>query len=162
MTTLNNPTIDKIAYMMDRMSGDDELTPDDMENMIIKVFVASFEYEHGFEADLIEALVHARRELLQHEDDDDKYAVDDADMTAAWAEKWYVQCQKQMYMQAGCAEGYAEESSSWPDALPLRADWDKDLLRTLARKEVAHHLVVIDQIRAEMEKRKNEPEHADS
>ena len=153
-------TIDKISYMMDRLGGDDEVTADDMESMILKVFTASFEYEHGFEADLIAALVNARRELLQHEDDDDKYAIDDADTTTEWAEKWYLQCQKQMYMQAGCAEGYAEESSSWPDALPLRADWDADLLKQLARREVAHHLVVMEQIRAEMEKRKNE--HADS
>jgi hypothetical protein len=148
-----NPTIDKIAYMMDRMSGDDELTADDMEAMIIKVFVASFEYEHGFEADLIAALVNARYVLLCDENtsDDD----DPPTLTAAEAEAWYVACQKKMYMETGANESYAEESASWPDTLPLRADWDKDFLRTLARKEVAHHLVVIDQIRAEMEKRAN-------
>jgi hypothetical protein len=151
----NNVSLDKIAYMMDRMGGDDELSADDLESMIVKVFVASFEYEHGFEANLIEALVDARRELLQYEndDDDDKYAVDDEDTTAAWAEKWYVKCQSDMYKQAGCDAGYAEESASWPDTLPLRANWDKDILKMLARKEVAHHLVVMDQIREEMKKR---------
>lgn len=151
-----NTTIDKIEYMMNRLGGDDEVTADDLESMIIKVFVASFDYEHGFEAELIGALVNARRELLIHEnedDDDDKYAVDDSGLTAEWAEKWYLECQKKMYMQAGCNEGYAEESASWPNTLPLRADWDKDFLRTLARKEVAHHLVVMDQIRAEMSKK---------
>lgn len=151
-------TEEKIGYMMSRLGGDDEVTADDMESMILKVFTASFEYEHGFEADLIKALVDARHVLLCHEetsDDDEPETLDDKE-----AEKWYVQCQKQMYMQAGCAEGYAEESSSWPHTLPLRADWDAELLKQLARREVAHHLVVMEQIRAEMEKRKNE--HADS
>ena len=72
------------------------------------------------------------------------------------AEQYYLQCQKEMYMQVGHTEPYAEESSSWPDALPLQADWDAEFLKTLARKEVAHHLVVMDQIRAEMEKHKND------
>ena len=153
-------TLDKISYMMDRMGGDDELTADDLESMIHKVFTASFEYEHGFEADLIKALVNARHVLLCHENtsDDD----DPATMSAEEAEKWYVLCQKKMYMKAGCEDGYAEESSSWPDALPLHADWDDELLEQLARKEVAHHLVVMEQIRHEMEKRKDEPKHADS
>ena len=144
-------TLDKIGYMMDRMSGDDELTADDLERMIIKVFVASFEDEHGFEADLIRALVDARWQLLCDEntsDDDDPPALDGTE-----AEKWYLKCQKQMYIQAGCAEEYAEESSSWPDTLPLHANWDGDLLKALARKEVAHHLVVMEQIRREMEAR---------
>jgi hypothetical protein len=154
----DNITLDKIAYMMNRVGGDDELTAADLEDMIVKVFVASFEFEHGFEANLIGALVDARRELMQHEndEDDDKYAIDDETTTAAWAEKWYVKCQSDMYKQAGYDESYADESASWPDTLPLRADWDKDLLKMLARKEVAHHLVVLEQIRREMEKHKPE------
>lgn len=151
----NNVSLDKIAYMMDRMGGDDELTADDLESMIVKVFVASFEFEHGFEANLIEALVDARYDLLQHENDSD----DDAPtISGDEAEQWYLKCQSDMYKQAGCDAGYAEESASWPDALPLRANWDKDILKMLARKEVAHHLVVMDQIREEMKKR----EHSDS
>ena len=148
-------TLDKIGYMMDRLGGDDELSADDLESMIIKVFVASFEFEHGFEASLIRALVDARWQLLCHENtsDDD----DPPTLSSDEAEKWYLKCQKEMYMQAGCHEGYAEESASWPDALPLIADWDADLLRQLARKEVAHHLVVMEQIRAEMEKRNANP-----
>lgn len=151
-------TIDKISYMMDRMSGNDEVTADDMESMIIKVFTASFEYEHGFEADLIKALVDARHVLLCHDetsDDDEPETLD-----AKEAEKWYVLCQKKMYMKAGYADSYAEESASWPESLPLHADWDAELLEQLARREVAHHFVVMEQIRAEMEKHKNE--HADS
>lgn len=154
-------TLDKIGYMMDRMGGDDELTADDLESVINKVFVASFEYEHGFEADLIKALVDARYVLLCHEgtsDDDNPETI-----SGETAEKWYVECQTKMYVQAGCAQGYAEESASWPEALPLHADWDADFLKHLARKEVAHHLVVMEQIRAEMEKRKNDKnEHANS
>ena len=135
-------TLDKIGYMMDRMGGDDELSTDDLESMINKVFVASFEYEHGFEADLIKALVDARYDLLCHEntsDDDDPEIISGTD-----AEEWYVNCQTQMYVQAGCQQGYAEESSSWPESLPLNADWDADLLKHLARKEVAHHLIVME------------------
>lgn len=148
-------TLDKIGYMMDRLGGDDELSADDLESMIHKVFVASFEYEYGFEASLIRALVDARWQLLCHENTSD---VDDPPtLDSGEAEKWYLKCQKEMYMQAGCDEGYAEESASWPDALPLIADWDADLLRQLARKEVAHHLVVMEQIRAEMEKRNADP-----
>jgi hypothetical protein len=148
-------TLEKIGYMMDRLGGDDELSADDLESMLIKVFVASFEYEHGFEADLIKALVDARWNLLCHENtsDDD----DPPTLSSDEAEKWYLECQKKMYMQAGCDEGYAEESASWPDSLPLIADWDADLLKQLARKEVAHHLVVMEQIRAEMEKRNANP-----
>ena len=152
-------TLDKIGYMMGRMSGDDEINADDLEALIIKTFVASFDFEYGFEADLIAALVDARYQLLDYDNQDDESV---PTLDKAEAEKWYVECQKQMYMQAGCEEGYAEESSSWPDTLPLRASWDAELLKQLARKEVAHHLVVMEQIRAEMEKRKNEPEHADS
>lgn len=151
-------SIDKIGYMMSRMGGDDEITADDLEEMIHKVFTASFEFEHGFEADLIKALVDARYILLCHEetsDDDNPPTISGTD-----AEEWYVQCQTNMYLQAGANKSYAEESSSWPDSLPLQADWDADLLKELARKEVAHHLVVMDQIRAEMEKRNNE--HANS
>lgn len=147
-------TIDKIGYLMDRMGGDDELTAEDLESLIIKVFVASFEYEHGFEAELIKSLVAARYVLMCHENtsDDD----DPPTLTRDDTEKWYVKCQRDMYVQAGYHEGYAEESASWPDALPLDGDWDKQFLKTLARKEVAHHLVVIEQIRAEMEKHKND------
>lgn len=150
-------TLDKISYMMARMSGDDEISADDLESMINKVFVASFEYEHGFEADLIKALVDARYVLLCHENDDEPHT-----LSGKEAEKWYVLCQKKMYMKAGCEDGYADEASAWPDALPLNADWDAELLEQLARTEVAHHLVVMEQIRQEMEKRKNEPKHTNS
>ena len=144
-------TLEKIGYMMDRLGGDDELDADDMESMINKVFVASFEYEHGFEADLIRALVDARYNLLCHENtsDDD----DPPTLSGNEAEQWFLKCQVEMYKQAGCDERYSEESASWPDSLPLNADWDVDLLKALARKDVAHHLVVMEQIRAEMEKR---------
>jgi len=151
MTTNRDVTLDKIGYMMSRMSGDDELTADDLESIIHKVFTASFEYEHGFEADLIKALVNARYDLLCHDSEDDPDTISGTD-----AEDWYVTCQTQMYLQAGCQQSYAEESASWPDSLPLNADWDVDLLKQLARKEVAHHLVVMEQIRAEMEKHKND------
>lgn len=154
-------TLDKIGYLMARMSGDDELSAEDLESMIHKVFTAGFEYEHGFEADLIKALVDARYVLLCHEgtsDDDDPET-----LSSEEAEKWYLTCQKKMYMKAGCSDSYAEESASWPESLPLNADWDDELLEQLARKEVAHHLVVMEQIRAEMEKRNNDKnEHADS
>lgn len=143
-------TLEKIGYMMDRLGGNDELTVDDLEEMINKVFVASFDFEYGFEADLIRALVDARYHLLDYDNQDDE-SIPTLDKTEA--ENWYLKCQKEMYMQAGCEEGYAEESSSWPDVLPLNADWDADLLKTLARKEVAHHFVVMEQVRAEMEKR---------
>jgi hypothetical protein len=148
-------TLEKIGYMMDRLGGDDELSADDLESMLIKVFVASFEYEHGFEADLIKALVDARWKLLCHENtsDDD----DPPTLSSDEAEKWYIKCQIDMYKQAGADAGYAEESASWPDSLPIIADWDADLLKQLARKEVAHHLVVMEQIRAEMEKRNANP-----
>jgi hypothetical protein len=145
-------TLDKIGYLMDRM-GDCEVTADDMEEMIVKVFVASFECEHGFEPELIKALLTARYQILEADhDEDDMPALLDKEH----AEKYYLQCQKDMYVQNGCNEGYAEESSSWPDVLPLQADWDANFLKTLARKEVAHHLVVMDQIRAEFEKRVEE------
>ena len=144
-------TLEKIGYMMDRIGGDDELTADDLESLINKVFVASFEYEHGFEADLIRALVDARWNLLCHENESD--ADDPPTISGEEAEKWYIECQIEMYKQAGTDERYAEESASWPDSLPLHADWDVDLLKALARKEVAHHLVVMEEIRREMEKR---------
>lgn len=152
-------TLDKIGYMMDRLGGNDELTADDLEELINKVFVASFDFEYGFEADLIAALVDARHTLLDYDNQDDESI---PTLNKTEAENWYVKCQKEMYMQAGHEEGYAEESSSWPDVLPLNANWDAAFLKTLARKEVAHHFVVMDQIRAEMEKRKNDPEHANS
>lgn len=142
-------TIEKISYMMDRL-GDTEVTAADMEEMITKIFVASFEYEYGFEADVIRALLGARHTLLSYEDDtEDEIPT----LDAKEAETWYLECQTKMYLEIGCTASYAEESSSWPDALPLHADWDKKFLRAMARKEVAHHLVVMDQIRAEMEKR---------
>lgn len=152
-------SLDKIGYMMNKLGGDDELSVDDLEEMIVKVFVSSFEQEHGFEADLVRALLAARRDLLsaESEDDEDPVLVDRNDV-----ENKYLKFQRDMYVSAGFDPGYAEESASWPDALPLDGDWDEKFLREIARKEVAHHLVVIDQIRAEMEKHKNEPKHADS
>lgn len=143
-------TLDKIGYMLDRLGGNDEITADDFEEMINKVFVASFDFEYGFEAELIQALVDARYTLLDYDNQDDAAI---PTLSGTDAESWYLKCQKEMYMQAGCEEGYAEESSSWPDTLPLRANWDAELLKTLARKEVAHHFVVMEQVRAEMEKR---------
>jgi hypothetical protein len=141
-------TVEKIGYMLDRLAGCD-LTAEDLETMIHKVFIASFEFEHGFEEELIQALVNARYVLLNQENNADE---DTAILSGEDAEKWYCECQIKMYMQSGCEKGYAEESSSWPEILPLRADWDAVLLKDLACKEVAHHLVVMDQIRAEMEK----------
>ncbi len=151
----NNVTLDKIEYLMNRMGGDDEITVDDLESMAVKIFVASFEYEHGFEADLIAALVNARHVLRTEEADNDE---EPETLSGDAAEQWYLKCQVEMYQQAGYDIGYAEESASWPDTLPLQADWDKPFLKSLARKEVAHHFVVMDQIREEMKKH----EHADS
>lgn len=144
-------SLDKIGYMMNKLGGDDELSVDDLEEMIVKVFVSSFEQEHGFEADLVRALLTARRDLLsaESEDDEDPVLVDRDDV-----ENKYLKFQVDMYVSAGFDKGYAEESASWPDALPLDGDWDEKFLREIARKEVAHHLVVIDQIRAEMAKEK--------
>jgi hypothetical protein len=151
MTQHRDVSLAKIGYMMSRIGGDDELTPDDLETLINKVFVASFEYEHGFEADLIKALVDARYVLRCHDGTGND---DPATLSGEEAEKWYLNCQKRLYMKAGCNDSYAEESASWPDSLPLNADWDDELLEQLANTEVAHHLVVMEQIRAEMEKRK--------
>lgn len=141
--------LDKISYMMDRMAGNDELSVDDLESMIHKVFVASFEFTHGFEASLIHALLDARHALIEAESETDENDY----LSGEDAEKWYLQCQVDMYKQAGCDEGYAQESASWPDSLPLNAEWQRQILKDLARKEVAHHLVVMEQIRAEMEKK---------
>lgn len=143
-------TLDKIGYMMNKLGGDDELSVDDLESMIIKVFVSSFEYEHGFEAALIRELLHARYDLINHESEDD---IDLDIIPDNKVEGYYLQCQSEMYQQAGYSKDYADESASWPDALPLNGDWDKKFLRDIARKEIAHHLVVMEQIRAEMEKR---------
>jgi hypothetical protein len=142
-------TLEKIGYMMNRL-GDTEITAEDMEEMIVKVFVASFEYEYGFEADLIAALLKARTALIEFEADDE---VETPELDAKQAEEWYLECQMKMYQQAGDSKEWAAENAYWPDSLPVNAAWDKDILKTLARKEVAHHLVVREQIRAEMEKR---------
>lgn len=147
-------TLDKITYMLDRLGGDDEVSVDDLESMINKVFVASFEYEYGFEANLIEALVDARNNIFEHENEDDDTP---ESLSGNAAEQWYRECQVKMYKQAGYAEDYAEESTMWPDALPLNAAWPRELLQRLARKEVAHHFVVLDQIRREMAKHKEVP-----
>lgn len=147
-----NPSVslDKIGYMMNKLGGDDELCVDDLEEMIVKVFVSSFEQEHGFEAALVRALLAARCDLMaaEAEDDDGPPLVPREDV-----ENKYLKFQRDMYVSAGFDPGYAEESASWPDALPLDGDWDEKFLRELARKEVAHHLIVLDQIRAEMEKK---------
>lgn len=160
MTADNDVTLDKISYMMDRMTGNDELTADDLETLIHKTFASSFEFEYGFEPELIAALVDARYAIRNQDNNEDE----DATVLAGTdAENWYLACQKKMYMKAGCAESYAEESASWPDSLPLHADWDAELLEQLARKAVAHHLVVMEQVRREMEKHKNDTaEHTDS
>lgn len=147
-------TIEKIGYMMGKMGGDDELSVDDLEAMLIKVFVSSFEYEHGFEAPLIRALLAARHDLLAADyTSDDDIEEELPLIPREQVEAAYLKFQRDMYVGAGYDPSYAEESASWPDALPLDGDWDEKFLRDMARKEVAHHLVVMDQIRAEMEKR---------
>lgn len=152
-------SLDKIGYMMNKLGGDDELSVDDLESMIVKVFVSSFEQEHGFEAALVRELLSARHDLMASEADDDK---EPALVPPEDVETKYLKFQRDMYVSAGFDPGYAEESASWPDALPLNGDWDEKFLREMARKEVAHHLIVLDQIRAEMKKHENEPKHADS
>lgn len=145
-----NVTLDKISYMMDRLGGSDEITADDLESIIHKVFVSSFELEHGFEAALIRELVNARADIIEADAEDDNTP---EYLSAKDAENYYLKSQIEMYKQAGYAQGYAEESAAWPDALPLHANWDCKFLRELARKEVAHHLVVLEQIREEIAKR---------
>lgn len=145
-------SLDKIGYMMNKLGGDDELSVDDLEEMIVKVFVSSFEQEHGFEAALVRALLAARLDLINADDEDDGWLTL---IPREEVENKYLQFQRDMYVSAGFDPGYAEESASWPDSLPLDGDWDAKFLREIARKEVAHHLVVIDQIRAEMAKEKN-------
>lgn len=152
-------SLDKIGYMMNKLGGDDELSVEDLEEMIVKVFVSSFEQEHGFEAALVRALLAARYDLMAAEAEDDE---EPTLVPPEQVESKYLKFQVDMYVSAGFDKGYAEESASWPDALPLNGDWDAKFLREMARKEVAHHMVVLDQIRAEMEKHKNEPKHADS
>lgn len=143
-------SLDKIGYMMNKLGGDDELSVDDLESMIVKVFVSSFEQEHGFEADLVRALLAARHDLMAADADEEPALVPPEEV-----ENKYLKAQRDMYVSAGYDPGYAEESASWPDALPLSGDWDEKFLREMARKEVAHHLVVLDQIRAEMSKKTN-------
>lgn len=146
-------SLDKIGYMMNKLGGDDELSVDDLEEMIVKVFVSSFEYEHGFEAALIRALLAARHDLMASEYTSDDDVDEELPLVAREeVENKYLKFQRDMYVSAGFDPGYAEESASWPDALPLDGDWDEKFLRDMARKEVAHHLVVLDQIRAEMAK----------
>lgn len=153
--------LDKIGYMMGQLGDSDELSLDDLENLIHKTFMSSLEFDHGFEADLIRALVDARYALKNYDNTDDE---DASILAGVAAEDCYVACQKNMYVAAGCPENYADESASWPESLPLEADWDAELLEMLARKEVARHLVTMDQIRTEMEKHKtnDKNEHADS
>lgn len=146
-------TLEKIGYLMNRMGGEAELSVDDLDSMIIKVFVSSFEYEHGFEAALIRELLAARHNLMAAEYTSD----DDIDeelplIPREDVENKYLKFQRDMYVSAGFDPGYAEESASWPDTLPLDGDWDEKFLRDIARKEVAHHLVVLEQIRAEAAK----------
>ena len=152
-------SLDKIGYMINKLGGDDELSVDDLEEMIVKVFVSSFEQEHGFEAALVRALLAARHDLIAAEADDDE---EPALVPPKEVETKYLKFQSDMYVSAGYTKEYGDESASWPDALPLNGDWDADFLKQLARKEVAHHLVVMDQVRAEMEKRKNDPKHTNS
>ena len=146
-------SLDKIGYMMNKLGGDDELSVDDLEEMIVKVFVSSFEQEHGFEADLVRALLAARYALLSAEAEDDEEI---ALVPSEEVETKYLKYQSDMYVSAGYDRSYADESASWPDALPRNGDWDAKFLREIARKEVAHHLVVLDQIRAEVQKRAEE------
>lgn len=150
-------SLDKIEYMMNRLGGDDELSVADLESMIIKVFVSSFEQEHGFEADLVRALLAARHNLLVDEYTSDDDIEKELPLIARKdVENKYLKFQSEMYVTAGCDPAYAEESASWPDSLPLDGDWDKDFLRAMARKAVAHHLVVTDQIRAAMLRHEHE------
>jgi len=141
---------DKLTYMMGLLDETrQEVTISDIDEFIFKIIEAAQNCEYGYEANLIAALVDARNTLAEHESEDDEI---ESGVSRLAAENRYVEKQIETYLEAGYADDYAQESASWPDVLPLDANWPVDLLDELARQDVVRQTVVHDQILREMQK----------
>lgn len=142
---------DKLTYMMGLLDETrQEVTIADIDEFIFKIIEAAQNCEYGYEANLIAALVDARNTLAEQEAEDDEI---EPGVSRLDAENRYVEKQIETYREAGYADDYAQESASWPDVLPLDANWPVELLDELARQDVVRQAVVHDQIRREMQKR---------
>lgn len=142
---------DKLGYVMRRLDASrQEVTITDIDEFILKIIEAAHDYEHGYEANLIAALIDARNTLTEYEAEDD--VIEEPRLSRVAAENRYVEKQIETYREAGYTDDYAQESASWPDVLPLDANWPVELLDELARQDVVRQAVTHDQIRREMQK----------
>lgn len=144
--TVQNENLDQaqLLYLLEKMRNDTPLV-EAVENLIVQTFVESLDCHVGIEHDLIHALLTARRELqLQDDDEEDLPEL----LTPDEAEKYFIERQKAIYAKSGhkTYAAHLAEEIMWPDALPLHADWDADILGTLAEYEAAHDACTRDAI----------------
>lgn len=135
----------------------DPVTENDLANMIRRSFAAQIcddgELDDDEHKEMLTHLIQAHHvlRLATARAKDDENGIDTPTdvltVTDTAAERCYFQAYISAHVKAGASEGYAEESAWWPDALPLKAPWDPELLAELARLEVGSELVTADYIR---------------
>jgi hypothetical protein len=139
----------RLNYMV---ADREPITENEIRAQIIRIFTACFvEEETGREEEIItlllSVLLHLREAAADRDNEDDVPAAVET-LRGTDAEEYYVQAAREAYIAEGMGEHYANESASWPEILPMNADWDTDILTELAQLEVGHELVSMDYTRA--------------
>jgi hypothetical protein len=137
----------RMAYLA---AEKESIEPEEIRRLICRVFAAYFCQEWGYETELVRNLVNAlykarlvEAELLDEAGDGGKKN-DVVAFSGTAAETQYLSLVKQLHMDAGSDEIYAEEASTWPAMLPIDAFWDYETLREIAILDVGHDLLVSD------------------
>lgn len=137
----------RLAYLV---TNKVPVTAEEIKALITRVFTGSFIEECGHEKSTIQHLVSLLYDLNvaaaeATAENEDRDAVEYVEGNAA--ESLYVATAKTAYLENGFDANYAEEAASWHEVLPMNANWDPELLTSLARLEVGHDLVVMDVIK---------------
>jgi hypothetical protein len=140
----------RLTYLV---ANKDPLTETELRALILRVFAAHFCKEEGGETEVIQALTDALFEyrmakaIKDDEDRKDGWETVVGDITGVDAERYYLDTCIAAYKDSGFDAKYAEESAMWPDVLPMKATWDKEMLQALALLEVGHDLMTMDVMR---------------
>jgi hypothetical protein len=136
------------------MADRDPVTEETLASMIRRSF-ATCDFDDSESAEIIQHLVEAhyayRLAAAAAKDDDldlDAGTTLVPEVQGDKAEQCYFDAYIAAYKTEGAHEDYARESAWWPEALPLQAPWDPELLAELAKFQVGHELVSMDYTRA--------------
>jgi hypothetical protein len=141
----------RMAYLA---AEKESISPEEIRRLICRVFASYFCQEWGYETDLLRNLVNALYSAriveaqLIDENGDGGNKTNVLAFTGADAEQHYLALVKQLYMDNGSDELYANEIATWPEVLPIDAFWDYETLRAVAVLDVGHDMLVSEYTKA--------------